>query len=152
MRRSPSRAIHTFTFTVGFVGALALPAAPVLAAPFTAVFNGQGAAQNFGISAASAAAAQTAGIPVVPTSIFSTPGVLDVVSQSDSVHLGQVPNLPFESDATWLVESVFNQSLIGSVYLVFTTTDPGTVDAPTSNIRTRRRTVSMRRGWSLIQT
>ena len=156
MRRLPSRTLHTLTLTVALVGALAGSAA---ATPFPITFNGQGAAQNFGISAASASAAQAAGIPILQTTVFDVTGVLDVVHQSlSAVHLSQTPNTPFQTDSTWTVESVFGSHLDANMYLVFTTTDPGTVMLPGGNQNFEYQdslvglVLDATKGWALLQT
>jgi hypothetical protein len=108
---------------------LLLAASSVAAAPYAAVFNGPADAggQNFGLSAGSAAAAQGAGVPLVVTDIFTIGGVLEVIDQGLSSSHPNDLDLPLEVDSTWTIESDFANPLVGSVYLVFTTTDPRSV-------------------------
>jgi hypothetical protein len=123
MRLHPSRP-SSIVFSALLAASLAATSAA--AAPFDAVFNGpaDGGGQNFGLSASSASAAQAAGVPLVVTDIFDTAGVINVVDQGlGGIHPSQFPT-PFETDSTWTIESAFGSTLAGSVYLVFTTTDP----------------------------
>ena len=134
-------------------------AAPVAAAPYAAVFNGpaDGGGQNFGLSAASASAAQGAGVPLVVTDTFILGGVIEVVDQGiSSLHPSSI-DVPFEIDSTWTIESEFGSPLVGSVYLVFTTTDPvdvvvnGVMETVEYEDSLAGLVLDPSNGWTLIQ-
>lgn len=81
--------------------------------------------QRFGLSSASAAAAQNAGIGVLQAPMFQADGNLDIVKQNlQQIKLKKKDLVtPFDVESRWTAES--DRDLDASVvYLVFTTIDP----------------------------
>jgi hypothetical protein len=140
---------------------LALPAAPALAVSSTVLFDGPTqAGQHYGISSASASAAQSAGVSVVTPPMYDIGGVIDIVGQdlqSLSLNASDLVT-PFDATSTWTAENVFGSNLNGTLYLVFTTADPTTVmlSSGTQIAGYDESQVGLRletsEGWVLLQT
>jgi hypothetical protein len=111
-------------------GSLLFGASTALAGSMGLTFNGvsDSAGKHWGVSAADAAAAQGAGIPVMSAPLFNADGNLKITKQELSqITLGKGDlTTPFEVSSDWTAKA--QRNLKGSeVFLVFTSIDPRTV-------------------------
>src|SRR5215471_3699089 len=161
---SPSRYFsRSFALALVTATALLLSAADAFAGTIGLTFNGptDGTGKHWGISAASAAAAQSAGIPVMNAPISEVTGNLDIVNQ-DLGSLTLTKNdlvTPFDVTSHWTAESQVDFAKAGDiVWLVFTSIDPRsfTLNGQQKDVPYDPTKVGLRldsnAGWVLLQT
>jgi hypothetical protein len=142
-------------------GSLLLAASAAFAGSIGLTFNGptDSTGKHWGVSAASASAAQSAGITLLNAPISEVSGNLDIVNQDlGSLTLTKDDLVtPFNVTSHWTAES--EQNFASSVvWLVFTSIDPRTftVGGQTKDVNYDPTKVGLRAdsnaGWVLIQT
>lgn len=151
----------------GLAAGLALVAclsfvAPARALPIDVFFDGPTAAgapsTHYGISAASASAAQGAGVTIIENQDqLTTVGGKLSVTLPPSSSLVVSPNPPTSSlnriTSSWTIENVSGEDMIGASFLLFTNTSPytvgsTTVDYPDANVGLQ---LDAALGWYIIK-
>ncbi|HXK23724.1 MAG TPA: PEP-CTERM sorting domain-containing protein [Myxococcota bacterium] len=152
---------RSFALALLTASSLFLSASAALAGSIGLTFDGatDSTGKHWGVSAASASAAQSAGISILTAPISEVTGNLDIVNQDlGSVNLTKSDLVtPFNVTSHWTAES--EQNFANSVvWLIFTSIDPRTftVGGQTKDVNYDPTKVGLRvdsnAGWVLLQT